>query len=423
MSKVTFEYVMSGSTGCKIYNKEFIESPENKAEIHRLFKAINKPEHGYSILFNALTQSEAEMVKLNTHYREALHSVHADSGGLQMITLGLGITPENKKKIYDKQARFSDVAMSFDEIPIVTSTARAAMGVTSLRRFDRANLKDYAVRSAQNLIEQIEYFHSHGGDRAKPLAIIHGNDVQSYIDFANYMFDAIPEEMHKDVAGLSVSGQSIGEGVVEAVERAFATALLPHNYHNKFHLLGVGSISRILPYLALIRSGLFKDGMHMSYDSTTHSGGLVRREYIDRNLTRIKPGKGYNTDWERIYEDILLLFPWVKDHVPGPREMFRSFELDKEGREGKRFVFLNSTIGFLCGAIENFKNKIDECVKDNTALIEIAEENGKQGRLMSNLITIRDQTDFDEWKRLYGRYYSSDRIKDTTVESSLEEFF
>ena len=423
MANVTFEYVMSGSTGCKIYNKEFIEHPENKEEIHRLFKAINRKEHGYSILFNALTQSEAEMVKLNTHYRDVLHSIHADSGGLQMITLGLGITPENKRKIYDRQAKFSDVAMSFDEIPIVTTEKRAVMGVTSLRRFDRENLKDYAVRSADNLREQIDYFHSHGGNRAHPLAIIHGNDIESYIDFANYLFDALPLDMHNDVAGLSVSGQSIGEGVVEAVERAFATALLPHNYHNKFHLLGVGSISRILPYLALTRSGLFKEGMHMSYDSTTHSGGLVRREYIDRNLSRIKPGKGYNTHWERIYEDILKLFPWVKDNVPTPRDLFWAMELDKEGREGKRLLFLNATIGFLCGAIENFKNKIDECLSNTDTLIDIAEENGKQGRLMSNLITIRDRKDFDEWKRLYGRYYSSDRIKDTTIESSLAEFF
>lgn len=418
----SLEYVLSGSTGTKICNKEFIEVPEYRDLIASMLKKINRDDHAFSILFNAYTQSEAEMVKLNDHYLPSLRSLHSDSGGLQMITLGGSITEEGKRKVYDRQAKYSDIAMSFDEIPVKTLSNKAQMGVTALRRFDRQNLKQYAVDSAKNLMAQIEHFQKVGGGRAKPLAIIHGNDVDTYIDFANYMFDTIPLDMHDLVGGLSISGQTLGEGTLEAVERAFVSCIIPHNNKKTMHLLGVGSMSRLIPYLAFMRSGLFDKDTHISYDSTTHSGGLIRREYIDGNLNRLKPGKQFNTTWERVYDDVIRVFPESKTDIPGAKVFFEASNLDIETRKGQERPYIRACIGFLCASIENFKLASDRALTSDEALIGLARD-VKMERIIYNLLNIRDRKDFDEWKLNYGMHYSTDRIKDVDTNDSLEQFF
>ena len=86
--------------------------------------------------------------------------LYVDSAGLQMITLGKTCNDKAKDIIYETQARWGNLAMSFDEIPIkVTSKCgRSLRGETNNRYVDIENFDSYAIKSGINLNNQIQYF-------------------------------------------------------------------------------------------------------------------------------------------------------------------------------------------------------------------------------------------------------------------------
>ena len=69
-----------------------------------------------SILFNAFTEKNY-LERILTSGKFGFDRVYADSGGLQMVTLGLTANHEAKQEVYAIQSQ-TDLAMCFDEIPI-----------------------------------------------------------------------------------------------------------------------------------------------------------------------------------------------------------------------------------------------------------------------------------------------------------------
>ena len=105
-------------------------------------------------MYNAYTEKRPGEW-MGEHYRSLVHSIHADSGGLQMITLGRTITNELKEEVYDSQARNSDIAMCFDVIPVRTLDAgRSDRLDLNNRRFDRTDLERCARETGRNLRRQ-----------------------------------------------------------------------------------------------------------------------------------------------------------------------------------------------------------------------------------------------------------------------------
>jgi len=62
---------------------------------------------------------------LKKYYKDSLYNIHADSGGLQAITLGKKIDSNLKTQVYNIQSQYADIGMSFDEIPITTTVTPA----------------------------------------------------------------------------------------------------------------------------------------------------------------------------------------------------------------------------------------------------------------------------------------------------------
>ena len=118
-----FEYVISGLTmgiDDLYYNAEVA-----KPYIHHMNKKIQDMNAKYenqnmSILYNALTEKRHGITMTDT-MSHSWHRIFADSGGLQLARTPTKNTPQERDKVFEHQAEYSDVAMIFDEIPIELS--------------------------------------------------------------------------------------------------------------------------------------------------------------------------------------------------------------------------------------------------------------------------------------------------------------
>ena len=117
--KHILDYVVSGTSYMRLSNPNIAFDDTNTGIVSMLIKKLVQDQfsHKFSLLYNAHTEhSFGERFK---PYHDAAHSVHADSGGLQIVTQGMTITDELKEKVYRNQANGADVGMCFDEIPVI----------------------------------------------------------------------------------------------------------------------------------------------------------------------------------------------------------------------------------------------------------------------------------------------------------------
>ena len=154
------EYVASGIAHTRLINNELAVDPDSIKDIQtRISATQNRYNHNVSFLFNGYTE-ERLGAKIYEYLRDSLHNIYADSGGLQMITLGHVVTEELKKQVYDVQSRYSSVALSFDEIPLIVTAHRSTFHDTKSRYFDKRILDEKAKQSGQNLLAQINFFNA-----------------------------------------------------------------------------------------------------------------------------------------------------------------------------------------------------------------------------------------------------------------------
>ena len=177
-----FEYVISGLTmGIDdLYYNPKVAAPY----IHHMNQKIIDMNEKYdnqnmSILSNAHTERR-HGITMNETMNHSWHRIFADSGGLQLARMKSGITKEVKDKIYHHQAKYCDVAMIFDEIPIefdmsMTGGNSMKADITG-RRFVREDLEKTAIATRDNVKRQIEVFKKENS-RAKIMLISQGQDV------------------------------------------------------------------------------------------------------------------------------------------------------------------------------------------------------------------------------------------------------
>lgn len=293
-----FEYVASGLAHTRLNKNSINTLPKDDktiVAINNMIKSLKVYNHNIAFLFNAYTERKLGVSFQNLFYPNTLDNIYADSGGLQMVTLGHQSNSEMKMDVYKTQAELSTVAMSFDEIPVEFSGLRSTRHDVQSKLFNGKLLKEKAIISSKNLKEQIEYFKSNNETKCKPMLIVQGNCYNSYNDWANISLEEIGKENWKYIKGLAIAGTSLGIGPMEDFKKAFCAfnLELPEDYVcNHYHLLGVGSISRLIPILAI--KDRVKDTI-ISYDSTTHTSGISRGQYFyDNNMikfpqTKIKP--------------------------------------------------------------------------------------------------------------------------------------
>ncbi|MBK02948.1 MAG: hypothetical protein CL464_10905 [Acidimicrobiaceae bacterium] len=225
----------------------------------------------YEIMFNAYNEVNA-MVNYFSKYNYFGTKWHADSGGLQMITLGKEITEELKEKVYRVQAQYSSYAMCFDELPIHVLELKGKQSRIDLsgRRYIEEWAKQRALNTGNNVKRQIEVFREMKSD-SKVFLICQGNNVTDFVEYYNNAMSVIPKEYYSSMAGIALSAACTGLGRLEAIQMlgSYGFMDIPKEIGNKLHVLGFGSIKRLWPLLLLKESGYINKDI--TFDSSSHA--------------------------------------------------------------------------------------------------------------------------------------------------------
>jgi hypothetical protein len=420
------EYVASGTSHTRILANSVLENPEVISVINSYFKYLNdRNKHKFSLLFNAFTEKDFGR-KFQEHFNKDIYAVHADSGGLQLITQGKTITEELKKQVYTVQANYSDIAMCFDEIPIGVVGERSDRNDTSGRFFDKDNLEHYARMTGINIKNQIEVFLDNKSN-AKPIMIAQGNCYDTYMFWIEYIMKEIPASYHQYIGGIAMGAAALGTGPLEDIERAAYATQLPFQMAEPYiHVLGVGSIRRLLPYIALARSGYYPENIHLSYDSTTHTcGASMGLYYLDNGMSI---NRTFGPDYVKIWNDLNSKFEFDKlgidvhkfhKMINSSSDFYKNEnnEVDSE----KMVLYYHNLIGFITGAIDNFTAKIAGCLTSEKQFTKVAHE-CKISKEMNALLNVKNIDEFKYWFDSHGSRTKSKRIKGNKP-ATLEHLF
>jgi hypothetical protein len=413
-----FEYVASGLSFLRLRYEETRVDPI-KGEFNRMWGLLqDKYDHRFSLLYNAhIEKGFGDWFK--THYRgQGVHQIYADSGGLQMVTQGLNITSELKQEVYDSQAKYSDCAMSFDEIPVTLIGDRCVRSDINSKYFDRSRFEWCARESGRNLLDQINTFEKLNSE-SKPMFIAQGPDLDGYIQWTEWALEEIPKSLHDRIGGVAMGAAALGNGMLEDCKRAFYFTQIPID-NNHLHILGVGSITRLLPTFSILRSGLLND-VHISYDSTTHTSGVEMGRYFMPNGSYLTPGRGMNHKWHFINEDI-------KRNVPGwdyTTELFHkgmntSVNRYKKAHNDEAEPPLLSYVANFTSSLLNFLAYFDK-VRRNPGMIESI-MNPLETVSLNALAEVKTREDFDRWAKEAGKFLPSQSIR-AEAPNSLEDLF
>lgn len=414
-----FEYVASGTSYFKLMYQESLE-PQNLDWFSRTFGSLNNQHnHKISLLYNAYTEKRPGKW-CGSHYRGLVHNIHADSGGLQMVTLGHTITEELKESVYANQALNSQIAMCFDVIPIRTlAGARSDRLDLSNRRFDRSDLERCARATGKNLKRQIEFFLEKGTE-AKPMLIAQGNDYDSYMKWVEYIQDEMPKEYIKHIGGIAMGAAALGKGSLEDIKRAFYFTQLPIELENKnLHLLGVGSVYRMLPQLIFGQSGLYKD-VHMSYDSTTHTSGVTQgRYYMDDFAFTFT--RAYDDSYRIVMEDMKKNFPFIHYSVDDLYTVLNCSSKTYQSRYGSIDPSLQLYVAYVASSIKNFIDQVDRVSRSEAEVMKFAK--GLDKNAFAALYSVQTPEDFEHWVKHVGPYMASEPVQEYVQPNSLESLF
>ena len=413
------EYVASGSSYFKLMYAESLE-PQNLDFFARTFGSLNNTHnHKISLLYNAYTEKRPGEW-MGEHYRPLVHSIHADSGGLQMVTLGRTITNELKEEVYDSQARNSDIAMCFDVIPVRTLDAgRSERLDLSNRRFDRTDLERCARETGKNLRRQIDFF-DEKGSKARPMLITQGNDYDSYMKWTQYVVEELTPYHVSRIGGIAMGAAALGKGSLEDFKRAFYFTQLPINLESKhLHLLGVGSVYRMIPQFIFMQNGLY-DGVEMSYDSTTHTSGVTQGRYYKDDLA-LNFTRAFDDNYRIVWEDIKRNFPFYNYDLNTFYEALNISSRTYQEKHGNIDPSLQTYGVFVSSAIKNFLAHVEKLQSSRDEIMKMSR--GIDATAFNALYSVRTTEDFNHWLNHVGPYVASEPVQEYTEPVTLGDMF
>jgi hypothetical protein len=414
-----FEYVASGTSYFKLMYQESL-APQNLDWFTRTFGSLNdRHNHKISLLYNAYTEKRPGRW-CGAHYRNLVHNIHADSGGLQMVTLGRTITEELKEEVYANQAENSHVAMCFDVIPVRTlNNGRSERLDLSNRRFDRSDLERCARATGKNLKRQIEFF-LEKGTTAKPMLITQGNDYDSYMKWTQYVVEELPAEYIKHIGGIAMGAAALGKGSLEDIKRAFYFTQLPIDLeHRNLHLLGVGSVYRMLPQMIFIQNGMY-DGVHMSYDSTTHTSGVTQGRYY-MNDYAFTFTRAFDDSYRIVLDDMKRNFPFIEYSVDDLYNVLNHSSRTYETKFGSIDPSMQLYVAYVSSSIKNFIEQVDRVSKCKKEVLKFAK--GLDRNAFDALYSVQTTEDFDHWLKHVGPYMDSEPVQEYVEPNTLEDLF
>lgn len=431
---IQFEYVASGIAHSRLLVNKAYELEKTKEIVNKIISFVNnRNNHKFSVLFNAYAESKFNDM-IEACFEKQIESTYSDSGGLQVLTQGKVFTKELKEKVYSIQSAFSDFAMSFDEIPISTIGNNSSVTSKNNKIFDASLFRQYAEKSRDNLKEQIEFF-SKTNCRAKILPIIQGNSIEGFMEWHDILMnDLSKEELSFCAEGLSFSNAAFGMGLKEEIHRIIAIEKIKSERCKHIHILGLGSIKRLLPLLILSNNGLLNGIERISFDSTSHTANSSMGTYYLKSMKKHDVGRfQYNKSLTLIIQDIKENFGEIFEEL----ERLFEFPIDEEmlhfttgvptlykESKYKNHEYIHScfTVLFMASQVLNFTYIIDNCRRSKKFLVNTI--GGSTHSLQSLLKNVKCLESFYAWQDFYlEKNISSKKILDISKNIPTDSFF
>ena len=319
-----FRYIPSAFETAGAFLRIYEYYPEMSIDILESLKN-QEPDIDVGVLSNAFSEKR-DLKKFWEILEPRGIELYSDSGGLQVISIGKEITPEIKKDIYARQFKYSHQAMSFDEIPMKVLSRSGGGSFGNVSVYVDEYFKTKAIESGKNIAEQIQIFqklekaqkdqetkHSKHSKHAKILFIIQGKNFETQREWAWFMFQEIKKvEGYRDyICGLALgqTGKAGNRNAADFILRyQHELEFLPEEWLLNLHILGAGSVSKIIPYL-VVSDDYFKKDTIISADSTTQTRAQVFGNYISYNpklmkLEQTSAGREVTQESDFVTEDI-----------------------------------------------------------------------------------------------------------------------
>jgi hypothetical protein len=433
-----FRYVFSAPAMLRLMPSVWEkENPEEYSKIVGMIKEgmqrlradsstqIPEIKFGIDLLFNAYSEKEFGGW-LRKYDIFGFDKLYADSGGLQIVTAGKKVDDSLKSEIYAIQSQ-ADFAMCFDEIPASTvgiADTKSNRSQTSNKLYHPSRKKETAIKTANNIREQIEILDKFGTE-TKVHYIVQGNTHQDMYEWFDDGARILTDAHFERVGGVSLADTCMGNGPMESIDMLVAY----HRIHKEFgpekikkhvHLLGLGSVRRLLPVIYLMNSGMLSRDLTISFDSTTFSMSYFMGRFIDSEGNKIQ---GDPVEIRRMFHMIYQYFGDIyRKYVP---------DLDEE-----HFIdYVSREVRSVADTINNARMDIQALVRANITLTncwqilgfiaqvkKILERAKHDNSPIGMLQFVRDFEDYQEWRREFGRFVPSNRIKREQL-VTLDNFF
>jgi hypothetical protein len=424
----SYEYVLSGTAYLRL-GAEQCNSDEVTDMIINMFNNIvnNVNNHSFSLLFNGFT--EKNFGPRLQKYRKGIDKIHADSGGLQIITRGLENTEKLREKVYINQATYADIGMAFDEIPVKTTNSNKSSKIdTKKRYFDKENFEQYAKNTGKNIKAQIIKFKELNSS-CKPFAIIQGACLDTYIKWAELLKEEITKEYINEIGGVAMGSAALGMGQLEDVKRAFYVTKMPFEKPFHLHILGVGALRRMLPFILLKQNGIYEN-IDISYDSTTHSmsidNGLFYFSFYKKTPgsiyggTSYKMGREYSNIYRTVTEEINAVCNL--NYEPEEYHKLMNHQVTSYLESGGNFIdIMKARLAFILTNVHNFTRDVIELTSSKEKFLKFAQEKNCENEY-ATLMEVKTIDDFKYWEKHVGCYMESESVSDKPP-TSLEELF
>lgn len=416
-----FEYVLSGMNMCNIVGPAFMSAPENIKATQLSIEDTNRDnDYFLSGLFNAYVEP-ALAKKVNDNYRHSFNLVQGDSGGLQVVTRGLEITPELKLQVYKTQAELADIGMCYDEIPLhVTESAGSSNRVSiDNKKFFVEEMEAAARKTGKNVEEQLRTFDDLNSN-TQVMLIVQGNNRYDMAKWAEYAYSEVSDDLKSKIYGIAMADTCIGNGVLETVEMCAAIPMMniPSSIKKNIHFLGVGSIARLIPIIELSRTPLFSD-CKISFDSSSHSSSMVMGKFTTLQGRQVQMGKCASRATLSFLRDVYDEMSKYIDHDVTFDE-YSKYVIDHMNTMKHLTDYSNYGLGCLANSTywfttlisaRRFMDNVVKCQQDSKHYYNIlSKQNLKSIRPLLQLANITNESDFDVWFNSYSKYVPSARI-------------
>lgn len=319
-NKIKLDYVFSGTSMMRLLHaKKYDDKPEYLEQRYNIMKRgvefitqhLNETSNMFSITNSVLYNAYVEPGH-GKFYNErdiGFSNLYADSGGLQVITQGKSLTDQLKTEIYNNQD-LSDVSFCFDEIPVERKNESTVSGGNgersnvSAKQFNYSRFKDCAKKTAENVLNQLNSL-----QKSQVSYIVQGNTINDMVEWFTIAADVLGPDNVKKLKGIALADTCMGNGMLESCDMMLAAKIIFDNnpqLNKHIHLLGVGSVSRMLPAIMMVASGLIDSDTTISFDSSSNSMIFVMGKVSFMDLTK-KPR--YNVELESYKEYFEFMRP------------------------------------------------------------------------------------------------------------------